>query len=624
MKHQYLDRHFRRAGLLQNARRIPIKALSLVVILSSSWLTASPLGEFETLAFERLGKRFQKHSSGNLIAQTVPASNIMQAGNQINLNGHRISVAWQRRLDRIGLTDAGLMQSLGLELLNTEDSTQQPVKWFSEPTVEPIVLPTWLAGKNRYLDITDLAQRNGWRVQPIGHILHITMPSTQLIGMRQGQQTWGDRIVLDLERSISWRLTEQPGQFVVTVDAAIDPTLITNFEAKSGNLLTSLQVTSEAGQTVIRGSIAQTARPRVSTLPYPNRLVIDIREDYLVGRNLLWAPGLRWRQHYVSVGSVRFPVYMLIVDPRQSSIILRPIWSDPATAVGISPLIATAERWQAAAAINAGFFNRNNRFPLSPVRVNNRWIAGPILDRGAIAWNDSGEIRLGRLALQQSLTTDRGRQFPVQTINTGYVEPGIGLYTPAWGSTYTSILDNEILIIVENNRVVNQQPTGVSGSVTVKLPPQGYLLAVRAYSEAAAALSPGVSLQLTARTLPTEFEGYPHIVGGGPVLVQNQQIVLNASAESFSNAFATQAAPRSAIGKTADGDLILAAVFNRPGGRGPTLSELAQIMVHLGSVDALNLDGGSSSSLYLSGRLLNRNPRTAARVHSGIGIFFSP
>ncbi|MEO0868876.1 MAG: phosphodiester glycosidase family protein, partial [Cyanobacteria bacterium J06642_11] len=36
---------------------------------------------------------------------------------------------------------------------------------------------------------------------------------------------------------------------------------------------------------------------------------------------------------------------------------------------------------------------------------------------------------------------------------------------------------------------------------------------------------------------------------------------------------------------------------------------------------ALNLDGGSSSSLYLSGQLTNRNPRSAARINNGLGIF---
>ena len=46
-------------------------------------------------------------------------------------------------------------------------------------------------------------------------------------------------------------------------------------------------------------------------------------------------------------------------------------------------------------------------------------------------------------------------------------------------------------------------------------------------------------------------------------------------------------------------------------------------MAQLGSIHALNLDGGSSASLYLGGRLLNRNPRSAARVNNGIGLFLN-
>ncbi len=47
-------------------------------------------------------------------------------------------------------------------------------------------------------------------------------------------------------------------------------------------------------------------------------------------------------------------------------------------------------------------------------------------------------------------------------------------------------------------------------------------------------------------------------------------------------------------------------------------------MQSIGCVDALNLDGGSSTSLYLGGQLLNRHASSAARVHNGIGIFLTP
>lgn len=106
--------------------------------------------------------------------------------------------------------------------------------------------------------------------------------------------------------------------------------------------------------------------------------------------------------------------------------------------------------------------------------------------------------------------------------------------------------------------------------------------------------------------------------------MSNGQVVLNAKAEEFRPPFDTQSAPRSGIGQTADGTILLAAVHNRVGGPGPTLKEWALIMQRLGSVNALNLDGGSSTSLYLGGQLLDRHPVTAARVQNGIGVFWQP
>ena len=83
-------------------------------------------------------------------------------------------------------------------------------------------------------------------------------------------------------------------------------------------------------------------------------------------------------------------------------------------------------------------------------------------------------------------------------------------------------------------------------------------------------------------------------------------------------------AVRSSICTTPTGNLMIAAVHNRAGGGGPTLAEQAQLMQTMGCINALNLDGGSSTSLYLGGQLLDRSPNTAARVHNGIGIFLSP
>jgi hypothetical protein len=75
--------------------------------------------------------------------------------------------------------------------------------------------------------------------------------------------------------------------------------------------------------------------------------------------------------------------------------------------------------------------------------------------------------------------------------------------------------------------------------------------------------------------------------------------------------------PRTAVGVTEEGDTWYVVVDGRqPMSVGVTFGELAAIMSELGCVDALNLDGGGSSTFYLLGQVLNRpsdgQPRTVA------------
>lgn len=68
--------------------------------------------------------------------------------------------------------------------------------------------------------------------------------------------------------------------------------------------------------------------------------------------------------------------------------------------------------------------------------------------------------------------------------------------------------------------------------------------------------------------------------------------------------------PRAAIGVDADRLLAVATEGRSPDEAGLTLAELATLMADLGAGEAINLDGGGSTSLVVDGRLVNR-PREA-------------
>ena len=553
------------------------------------------------------------------VAQRDPATT---QGDTVIIGDTSVDVPWQRQGDRIGLADIPFMRHLGVNLQNTNTPGQQPILWFAE---EPQTLPTWIDHGRRYIDITDWATQQGWQLQSFGAQLRI-QASTGIVSVgRQGQQPWGDRLVLEVDQPTLWTLVETPTSFTFTLQAkaasSFDTAALAMEESK---VLQALQVEANDDTIRIQGTLDSSARPRVWSLTNPYRVVLDFTQADVRSRDILWAPGLRWRETYVRVGDRPFPVHQLWLDPAQG-VTLRPIWPNPDQMPGIAPLITTAERWGAIAAINAGFFNRNNQLPLGVVRSEGQWIAGPILNRGVFAWDGQGRTSINRLFLHHMLTTDAGSTFPITQINSGYPEAGIALYTTAWGNTYTPITDNEILIAVNQEQAVSRQfPAGAAGTDAYPIPTDGYLLTVRSYEAAARSLLPGTMLTLAPDMRPPTFTEFPYMVGGGPLLVQAGRIVLDAEAEQFSDAFASQAAPRSVVGVTPNGQIVLAAIGNSPGDRGPNLKETAQIMMQLGTQDALNLDGGNSSSLHLGGSLINRHPGTAGRVHNALGIFLMP
>lgn len=553
------------------------------------------------------------------------------------------------------------MQLLGVDLLNTQDATEQPIRWFATPNTPPLVSRTWHSGSYRYLDVSQLVTKAGWQLQREGDILQITTPAARITGMRQGKQPWGDRLVVDLDRPTPWQLTQQrPAakpkaladelpddpqklspqavstllsppyqQWAIAIDAGTDPALVQQLNSnlaaqlpKDSHIspLPRINLGTAANLTTINLSLPVGISPRVSTLSQPNRIVIDLRPDPMVERDILWAKGLRWQQQYIKLGRDRFPVTWLEVNPRTTGLAFRPIWSEAKSLVGIAPMLTTAQRYTAAAAINGGFFNRNNKLPLGAIRRNGRWLSSPILNRGAIAWNDAGQFKIGRLQRQETAIASTGQSLPIVTLNSGYVQAGISRYNSNWGTTYTPLTNNEAIAVVQNNQVTAHLPGGLAGKIAFPIPLNGYLLVFRT-NNTTNLLPIGTLLRLTSGTVPPEFANYPHAIGAGPLLVQNRQIVLNAQAEGFSDAFSRQTAVRSAIGVTATGNLLIATVHNRVDGTGATLWETAKILQQLSSIDALNLDGGSSTSLYLGGQLVNRSPVTAARIHNGFGVF---
>lgn len=86
----------------------------------------------------------------------------------------------------------------------------------------------------------------------------------------------------------------------------------------------------------------------------------------------------------------------------------------------------------------------------------------------------------------------------------------------------------------------------------------------------------------------------------GPILVINGEIAESELGGSGVN-------PRSAIGQRADGAVLLLAIDGRQThSMGATYEDVAEVMLDYGAVNAMNLDGGSSTCMYLDGKYVNK------------------
>lgn len=114
------------------------------------------------------------------------------------------------------------------------------------------------------------------------------------------------------------------------------------------------------------------------------------------------------------------------------------------------------------------------------------------------------------------------------------------------------------------------------------------------------------------------------VVSGGPVLLQAGRVqVTNNEEWKFAGKAIEDRHPRTAMGYTSDGKLIILVVQGRfPGlAEGTTLTQTAEMLISLGCIEGLNLDGGGSSCLLVNG-LETIHPSDKEGQRAIPGIFY--
>jgi len=183
------------------------------------------------------------------------------------------------------------------------------------------------------------------------------------------------------------------------------------------------------------------------------------------------------------------------------------------------------------------------------------------------------------------------------------------IYTPRYGSQTDE--DNPGIVLT----VVGNEVQGIS-RVRGSIPRNGYALSLDPsyYDLLGKKVKTGSKIHAAMKLMPLSGLAnleLKHVIGGGPRLLKSGQVYISRNSERFKSDIAKSRAARTAVGINADGNLVFATVdkcqqdASRDKSVGATLEELAQIMKDLGCVDAMNMDGGSSSTMVISSEVIN-------------------
>ena len=269
-----------------------------------------------------------------------------------------------------------------------------------------------------------------------------------------------------------------------------------------------------------------------------------------------------------------------------------------------STITTLARKNNSLVAINGTYFKPQTGVPLGTLMINGKIYTGPIYNRVAMGIFDEG-FDMARLELNAQVKSFKGN-LKVDNINQPrMLSTHVIVYTPEWGSFAPPSPKYGKQIAVENGKIVS------IGTQTMPIPHNGYVIV--GPDERLSKLYRAKHVDLDIKTIPN-WDNVKHIISGGPYLVKNGEVFVDMTEQKLGAIGGKN--PRTAIGYTQDGNFIMVAVDGREGASvGLTLKELAWFMKSIGCINAMNLDGGGSTVMYVNGRVVNM-----PKVKGGIAL----
>lgn len=280
--------------------------------------------------------------------------------------------------------------------------------------------------------------------------------------------------------------------------------------------------------------------------------------------------------------------------------------------LGLKPLTQQVAGWPAdqgvpIAAVNADFYNMTGPYRGDPSGLHITRGELVSVGEGAFWLDRDGRPQMGPVTPRLKVTWPEGTETPL-ALNAPRKEDAAVLYTPSLGASTHTTGGRELVLErdgeghwlpVKPGQTLSARVREVRTEGDTPLSPDAMVLSLGPkLAEGTPEVAAGTVLQLSIATDP-DLTGVELAIGGHPVLLRGGK-------ETDWGAGPQPRHPRTALGWN-DTHYFLIAVDGRQKGlsAGMTFPELADLARRLGCTDALNLDGGGSTTLWLGGKVMN-------------------
>ena len=286
-------------------------------------------------------------------------------------------------------------------------------------------------------------------------------------------------------------------------------------------------------------------------------------------------------------------------------------------AVGLETVSSLAARYDAIAAVNSGYFRTTGTYRGDSIGVdvlNGKLLSEPYNNRASMGLIESAgktEVIFGHLKFSASLSAGTSARHVVDGFNRPRAENELIVFTPEFHRTTLTNPDG-LELVVRQGRVIERRDRKGSSEI----PADGFVVSVSGSARqwALEKLRAGTRVKLNSSLTAVEPEqapGWKHaanIIGAGPQLIKDGRVQITTEAEKMLPNFATDRHPRTAVGRLMDGRILFVTVDGRQPGIsvGMPLTELAALLLEFGATEAINLDGGGSTTMVIRNKIVNK------------------